>query len=195
MSALQLELAEEAARIMFDQGINDFRLAKEKAAENFGLSAAEALPSNLEIEQAIRDVAWAGDESNYQSQLAMMRRESLQAMKLLAEFEPRIVGGALNGAITPHQPVQLHVHSDDPEAVGFKLERSEIPFDWQDKRLKFARSGYRLVPVCGFIAGKVIFEVFILSLRDLRQPPLSLVTGKTMERAKAKKLQQLLSVS
>lgn len=197
MQSLQLAVAEEAARIMCEQGVNDFRLAKDKAAENLGLSGSgsirEVLPNNQLIEDALREVAWEGDEDRYQSRLRAMRSESVKAMRMLAEFEPRLTGGALNGAITPYQPVQIQLHCDQPEEVGFKLDEFGIPFDWSDKRLRFARRGYQITPVCGFMAGDVLFELFILGLRDLRQPPLSLVDGRVIERAKLKKVEQLLA--
>ena len=49
-------LAQEAARIMADEGVRDFRLAKRKAAERLGLPVNGTLmPRNTEIEQALID--------------------------------------------------------------------------------------------------------------------------------------------
>ena len=42
-------LAQEAARIIVDQGIRDYRVAKIKAAERLGLNTRGALPGNAEI--------------------------------------------------------------------------------------------------------------------------------------------------
>src|SRR5690606_40456469 len=46
-------LAQEAARIIVEQGIQDYRAAKIKAAERLGMSARGVLPGNSEIERAV----------------------------------------------------------------------------------------------------------------------------------------------
>ena len=48
-------VANEAARIIQEQGLNDFRSAKEKALERLGLKTAGPLPSNGEIEKALAE--------------------------------------------------------------------------------------------------------------------------------------------
>ena len=48
-------LAQEAARIIVDQGLRDYRVAKIKAAERLGMNSRGALPGNAEIEQAISE--------------------------------------------------------------------------------------------------------------------------------------------
>ena len=50
---LRQAVAEEAARIMREQGVDDFLLAKRKAAERLGVTDASILPRNTEIEAAL----------------------------------------------------------------------------------------------------------------------------------------------
>ena len=52
---LRRALAQEAARIMAEQGIDDYRLAKRKAAERLGATDIAVLPKNTEIEEALAD--------------------------------------------------------------------------------------------------------------------------------------------
>ena len=49
----RLMVAQEAARIIVNQGIRDYGLAKKKAADRLGLNARGALPGNAEIEEAV----------------------------------------------------------------------------------------------------------------------------------------------
>ena len=42
-------LAQEAARIIVDQGLRDYRAAKLKAAERLGMNTRGSLPRNAEI--------------------------------------------------------------------------------------------------------------------------------------------------
>ena len=50
---LRQAVAEEAARVMSEQGIDDFLFAKRKAAERLGVVDAAILPRNTEIEAAL----------------------------------------------------------------------------------------------------------------------------------------------
>ena len=49
---LRLQIAQEAARIIAEQGIEDYLQAKRKAAERFGACDKAVLPKNAEIEAA-----------------------------------------------------------------------------------------------------------------------------------------------
>jgi len=49
------EIAAKAARIMATQAQNNFRLAKQKAAESLGIRTRVALPSNVEVAAALRE--------------------------------------------------------------------------------------------------------------------------------------------
>ncbi|MFQ5982488.1 MAG: hypothetical protein ACE5KS_03845, partial [Woeseiaceae bacterium] len=48
-------VAQEAARIIVEQGIQDYRIAKNKAAERLGLTDRGSLPGNPEIEHAVSE--------------------------------------------------------------------------------------------------------------------------------------------
>src|SRR5687767_10281158 len=94
---LRRAIAQEAARIMSEQGIEDFLLAKRKAADRFGVSDASVLPKNTEIEAALEEHHRLFDGDKHHGTLRELRRVALRAMKLLAEFQPRLVGPVLTG--------------------------------------------------------------------------------------------------
>ena len=117
----RVRIAQEAARLMSEHGIRDFHHAKLKAAERLGILDTQALPRNLEIEQALREHQrlFLADS---QPQLLRQRREAaIEAMRFLSAFEPRLVGAVLEGSADAHSAVCLHVYSDDPEAVMLYL--------------------------------------------------------------------------
>jgi hypothetical protein len=88
-------VAQEAARIIVNQGVRDYRVAKQKAVERLGLNSRGALPGNAEIEAAVVDhlQIFGGDE--HSNLLRLMRTAALSAMELLIEFSPRLVGPVL----------------------------------------------------------------------------------------------------
>ena len=57
-------IASAAARLMAEDGIADFTLAKRKAARQLGLTDNAPLPDNAEVEAALRDYQelYQGDE-------------------------------------------------------------------------------------------------------------------------------------
>ncbi|MCB1806980.1 MAG: nucleotidyltransferase, partial [Candidatus Competibacteraceae bacterium] len=50
---LRYLIAHETAKIMAEEGIKDYRLAKSKAANRLGQSLQTCLPSNSEVEAAL----------------------------------------------------------------------------------------------------------------------------------------------
>jgi hypothetical protein len=69
----RLVLAQEAARIIVDHGVRDYRVAKQKAAERLGVGSRGSLPGNTEIEAAVAEhlqlfvhtqACWAGISRN-----------------------------------------------------------------------------------------------------------------------------------
>ncbi len=143
----RLRVAQEAARLMSEHGIRNFHHAKLKAAERLGILDTQALPRNLEVEEALREHQrlFLGDS---QPQLLRERRQAaVDAMTFLAEFEPRLVGAVLDGTADAHSAVCLHVYSDDAEAVLQYLREHGVPIEIQVRRLRYSRSEQPEYPV------------------------------------------------
>src|SRR3954462_8325752 len=112
---LRLALAQEAARIMSEQGIDDYRLAKRKAAERLGATDIAVLPKNTEIEAALAAHHRLFEGHTHTSALTQLRQTALQAMLLLKKFQPRLVGPVLSGTASAHSEVNLDIFADSPE--------------------------------------------------------------------------------
>ena len=56
-NGMRARIAAAAARLMAEDGIDDFALAKRKAARQLGAPDTEALPANQEIEAELRRLA------------------------------------------------------------------------------------------------------------------------------------------
>ncbi|MBY0444708.1 MAG: hypothetical protein K2Q15_05805, partial [Burkholderiales bacterium] len=52
-SALRAQISERAARLIAEDHLHDFALAKKKAAKQLGISEGRMMPSNQEIEAAL----------------------------------------------------------------------------------------------------------------------------------------------
>ncbi|MDH4109457.1 MAG: hypothetical protein OEW35_14185 [Gammaproteobacteria bacterium] len=185
-------LAQEAARIIVEQGISDFRLAKHKAAERLGMSERGSLPGNSEIEQAVAEYQQLFLGDSHSSVLQTMRHAALAAMELLAAFTPRVAGGVLHGTAGAHSPVDLHVFSDSVEQVAFCLERGGVVYRPFDRRLKSRRGRSESFAGLRFLLMETPIEATVFPFDGIRQAPISPVDGRPMRRADARILRELL---
>jgi hypothetical protein len=180
---LRLEVAHEAARIMREQGIKDYMLAKRKAAERVGVSNRSGLPGNEEVEAALKEQQRIFGGPEYENRLAMLRSTAGRAMRIFEDFEPRLVGSVLTGAVTDHSDVNLHVFSDAPEVIAFRLMERGIPYQVAERRVRYPVDRTDCMPAYRFAAGDVTVEVVIFPCSRIRQAPCCPVDGRPMRRA------------
>ncbi len=187
------QLAQEAARIIVEQGIQDFRVAKIKAAERLGMSSQGALPNNTEIESAVADHLRLFGRDEYTASLTHLRQAALSAMELLSIYSPRLVGPVLSGTAAEHSAVNLHLFWDQAESVAGFLEDNGVRFKLFERRLKHRRNqvsshaGYR------FEHQATVIEATVFPINGMRQAPISPVDGKPMRRVDAQALTRLLN--
>jgi hypothetical protein len=189
---LRRALAQEAARLMAEQGIEDYGLAKRKAAERFGATDAAALPRNAEIEAALVEHHRLFASGTHGSTLASLRRAALQAMKLLREFEPRLVGPVASGTASDHSEISLHLFADTPETVAMRLLDRGIPHQVAERRLKYEPGRLVTYPAFRFVAGDRPVDAVVFPLNGIRQSPSSPVDGRPMRRVDASQLETML---
>jgi hypothetical protein len=186
-------LAQEAARIIVEQGIEDYRLAKTKAAERLGLSGRGSLPGNSEIEQALGEHLQLFGRESHLDLLQALRQAALAAMEILSPFNPRLVGPVLNGTASASTAINLHVFSDTPELVAYRLDEARLTYRPYERRLKSRRdraesyAGYR------FVHDDMSIEATVFPVNGMRQAPISPVDGKPMKRADRSAVERLLN--
>jgi len=189
---LRLAVAEEAARIMGEQGVDDFLQAKRKAAERLGVTEASILPRNTEIEAALVARQRLFSAERHEAELAVLRRAALEAMRLMADFDPRLVGPVLAGTASAHSEINLHLFSESAEAVSLRLEERGVPHEVLERRLRFERDRMVAYPALSFVAGRQAVDAVVFPLDGIRQSPCSPVDGKPMRRASTAEVAALL---
>ncbi|ROO30150.1 hypothetical protein [Salinisphaera orenii] len=192
-SAQRQHMAQLAARLMAEQGIRDFRVAKQKAAQHLGIDVRNSiLPRNSEIEAALAEHhrLFAGEEQP--QRLQAMREAAVQAMRLFADFRPRLVGDVLSGLADAHSDIQLHVFAEQSEAFDLFLQGQGIPYEIVDRRYRFAE-GHRFYPAFRFVAGEHRFEATLFGATEIREAPRSLVDGAPMARANVDRVERLIA--
>ncbi len=192
----RLRITREAARILAEEGVRDFLLAKRKAAERLGFDArGRRLPTNVEIEDALAEHQRLFHGATHDARLRDLREAASRAMRLLADFRPRLVGGVLSGLAGEYAPVQLHLFADTAEQVAIHLLERRIQYELDERRLKRPGGDGSDYPLYCFMLEDVVIEAIVLPLKALRQAPASPVDGKPMKRAGLEEVEELLVVS
>lgn len=188
-------LAQEAARIIVDQGLRDYRIAKIKAAERLGMNSRGALPGNTEIEQAIAEHLLLFGGNSHAGFLHELRSTALSAMQLLQDFAPRLVGPVLAGTADDNSAINLHLFVDSSEVVALFLEGHGIACRPYERRLKNRRGRNvqaNIFPGYEFKFEGEPVEATVFPVDGIRQAPLSPIDGKPMQRADEKSVRALL---
>jgi len=181
-SELRERLAQEAARVMAEGGIEDFGLAKRKAADRLGVRGLSALPTNAEIENRLVERLRIFAPEGFSERLSDLRRLAADVMLDLEPFAPRLVGAVLAGTVTVNSGIELHVFADAPELVAAALERGGTLRDCQ-RRYRLDADTTVLLPGFSFTRAGEEIEVIVFPERAEHQAPLSPVDRKPMRRA------------
>jgi hypothetical protein len=185
-------LAQEAARIIVEQGVQDYRVAKRKAAERLGMTERGSLPGNGEIERAVSEHLQLFGRESHVDLLRMLRQAALSAMELLAPFAPRLVGPVLNGTAASNSAINLHVFADDFELVALTLEANQVPYRLYERRLKSRRDRAETFAGLRFMHDESPVEATVFPVNGVRQAPISPIDGKPMRRADVRAVRDLL---
>ena len=186
-------LAQEAARIIVDHGIRDYRVAKQKAAERLGVGTRGSLPGNAEVESAVAEYLQLFGGDSHADLLRLMRTAALSAMELLADFSPRLVGPVLVGTADENSAVNLHLFTDSPEMVAMEIGDMGISFRSYERRLKSRRGQVEMYPGFEFSHRNETVQATVFPVDGIRQAPISPIDGKPMRRVDSEAVQALLS--
>jgi hypothetical protein len=193
LKQIRLEVATEAARIISTEGQHNYHAAKKKAAERIGVSERLALPSNIEVKEALhRYQGLYGGEAHAEN-LEFLRQTAIDAMQMLKPFDPRLVGSVLDGTANKHSRIALHIFADSTESVIlFFLEHGQ-PFSEEQRQIRWHDGAHRTVPLIVFELNSASVELTIFEPVHLRQAPPSPIDGKPQQRATLTEAECLLA--
>ena len=185
-------VAQEAARIIVNHGIRDYRLAKQKAADRLGMNNRGSLPGNTEIEAAVAEHLQIFGGESHEDHLRLMRVAALSAMELLSAHSPRLVGPVLVGPADENSAVNLHVFADSAETVAMELAEMGINHKPYERRLKSRRGQIELYSGFEFHHSNTTIQVTVFPIDGIRQAPMSPIDGKPMKRVDSNAVQLML---
>lgn len=177
---------------MAQDGIADFGLAKRKAARQAGLTDLRELPTNEEVETALRAY-----QSLYQSEeqrvvLKHLREQALSMMRLLKDFNPYLTGSVLSGTAGRHSDVNLQLFVDSVKDVELFLLNRQIPYKQGEKRV-YIGGAQRVVPIFSVDHGGVEVKIAVFSSKDQRHTLKTSLEGSPLERARTERVENLIN--
>ncbi len=193
LKQIRLEVAAEAARIIATEDQSNYHAAKKKAAERIGVSQKLALPSNLEIQDALVHYQRLYGGQQHVSNLEQLRLAAVTTMGLLQAFSPRLVGPVLDGTAGRHSRVSLHVFCDAPENLLLYFLENNIPFSQEQRQIRWHDGGHRIIPVLVIEGSGAKTELAVFTPLDLRQAPPSPIDGRPQHRASLAEVECLLN--
>ncbi len=184
-------IAHLAARLMAEDGIEDYALAKRKAARQAGAPDARELPANEEIDAAFRTYQQIYHPEDHRDRLRELREKAVRAMRELARFNPHLTGSVLSGNAGKYAGINLQLYTDNVKSVELYLIDRRIPYRAAQNRL-YSGEGPHTVPVYTVNDEGTDIELAVLSSRELRAPLRNRLEGKAIERAKLPVVEALL---
>ena len=125
MSVIE-EIAAAAAHLVVDEGM-EYAAAKRKAARDFG--SRVDLPSNEQLEDAVREHIELFCADTQPAELQALREVAVLWLQRLAEYRPHLGGAAWRGTATKLSAVLLDLYCDDPKAAEIALINAGVDYD------------------------------------------------------------------
>lgn len=185
-------IAQTAARMIAEDGVQDYALAKRKAARQLGAADTHSLPSNSEVQQALRLHQELYQKDEQAHRLRQLRTEALAAMRLLERFNPYLTGSVLSGTATRHSDINLQLFTDSAKEVELFLLNRNTPYETGEKRFRLNDDALS-VPTFTLQGESSEIRLAVFSSEDLRKSALDPIEGKPLERAKIRQVEILLS--
>jgi len=123
---MTLEIAATAARLVVEEGM-EYAAAKRKAGRELGRRAE--LPSNEQLEDAVREHIELFCADTQPTELRALREAALPWMQRLQAFRPHLGGAVWRGTATRHSAVHIDLYCDDAKAAEIALINAGVSYD------------------------------------------------------------------
>lgn len=117
------KVAREAALLLYTLEEKEFKRAKERAAKMLGL---KVFPSNFEVAEELDRIADELEGEERWSRLIRMRKEALEIMELLSDFNPRLIGSVWRGTANRNSDIDIVVFSHDEKLIIDAIRKSGL---------------------------------------------------------------------
>ena len=179
---MRLQIAAAAARLMAQDGIDDFALAKRKAARQLGVGDTQALPGNDEIEAQLRAYQGLYQAQEQRERLRDLRKQAVTMMKEIGPYRPYLTGQVLSGIAGRYGDIDLQVFTDDAKSLELLFLNRGIGYSVTEQR-RWIGGEARSITVLSVDWMGTRANISILGAKDERVALRTSASGRVMERA------------
>ncbi len=181
-----------AARLMAEDGIEDYALAKRKAARAAGIPDMRDLPDNAEIDAALAEYRAIYETTAHPARLQRLREIALETMRALADFNPHLTGAVLKGTAGLFATIHLQLFTDRGKALEpFLLDRG---MTYRAGAVRFyAGAREVMAPVYTLERDGVEIQAALFTAADRRAPLATHPGGTALERAREDEVAALIA--
>jgi len=200
LQQLRQLIAQQAARMMAEDGISDFAYAKKKAGRQLGAIDNSVMPSNIEIEDELKlyNALFLSEEQP--ENLLKLRKSALFTMQLLEKFNPHLTGAVLDGTAGLGAETHIHLFAESLKDVEMFLLNQDIPFETNEKSYRVMNDGKRdkkgdnrkKVPVFTLEMDSGLIKLSVFEVDDFRVATKRAADGSNAERADIAEVKLLL---
>ena len=193
-------IAQQAARMMAEDGVHDFAYAKKKAGRQLGVSENSVLPTNAEIEEEIRLYHEIYNADEQPLMLKQLRQAALATMQLFERFNPHLTGSVLDGSAGKFAQTNIHLFADSAKEVEMFLLNQQIPYESSEKSYRLSdkpskdkkEKVRKSVPVFTLETEYGFIKLSVFDVDDLRVATKSTANGENAGRLDLAGVQALL---
>jgi hypothetical protein len=185
-TGMRARIAAAAARIMAEDGVDNFALAKRKAARQLGAARGdemrEALPANDEVEAELRAYRALYQPEEHSQRIAELRHIALDAMRALERFSPYLTGAVLKGTAGPYAEIELQLFPESAKEVEIFLLERRIAYATHEGR-RFSGDRAHAMSVLSLTWQDAPLKLSVFDPRDERLALKTSQAGRVMDRA------------
>ena len=133
-------IASAAARIMAEDGVDDYTFAKRKAARQLGVPDTDALPANAEVAAELRAYQALYQREEQSLRIQELRQKALQLMEILQPFKPYLTGSVLDGTAGRYAEIDLLLFPDSAKEVEIFLLNRNLEYHHETPRHDLAEA-------------------------------------------------------
>ncbi len=133
-SQQRARIAGVAARLISENGITDYALAKRKAAQSLGLPENTQLPENSEVETELRSFHRLFHDKEQAATLAHLRQKACEIMAIVQRFVPYLTGSVLDGTAGRYAEIDIQLFTDSAKDVEIFLLNEKIDYEHSTPR-------------------------------------------------------------
>ena len=181
-------IASAAARLIAENGISDYTLAKRKAAHSLGLPDNVQLPGDAEVQYELQIYQRLFQDEEHTARIRHLRQKASELMLIVQQFNPYLTGSVLDGSAARYAEIDIQLFTDSAKDVEIFLLNQRIDYEHSVPRTDRAEA------VLTIQSGETVANLIIYPVNQER---VSFKTkdGRIRQRARLDAVNELLSTA